>query len=77
VSVQTLPRPAVPDGSSSDDPFDHIYCCDPDVALCGADVSGEVDVGDAELEAPCPMCGLLEDLEGPCGADGCPGEVRS
>lgn len=51
-------------GGSTD--LNHIYCCDPDIALCGADVSAHpiVDLDDADCvvcldleEQPCPTCG--------------------
>lgn len=46
--------------------LNHIYCCDPDAALCGADVSThpEVDLSEADCvvcvdleDAICPTCG--------------------
>jgi hypothetical protein len=42
--------------------LNHIYCCSPDVSLCGLDISQhpEVDTDD-------DMCVVCEDLEdGPC-----------
>lgn len=44
----------------------HLICCDPDVALCGEDVS---DVPFRELRANevlCPLCKLAEDEDYPC-----------
>jgi hypothetical protein len=47
--------------------INHIYCCDPDTALCGVDVSKHpvVDLDDADCavcldleDQPCPTCGL-------------------
>lgn len=51
-----------------DDDFTHMVCCDPNVALCGADVTTAqvVDASPAEDECivcvdldrlPCPRCG--------------------
>lgn len=52
---------------------DHIICCDPDTALCGADVSGE----DISLATPdkapnlCPTCLTLSVLSATCDDPGC------
>lgn len=71
MSITAQPRPSQPGHTITDNPFKHYYCCDPDVALCGADISGEEeDVGDDDLEQLCPMCEVLDDR--PCGAAGCP-----
>lgn len=46
--------------------LNHIFCCDPGLALCGADVSEDevVDLEDADCivcldleDQPCPTCG--------------------
>jgi len=42
--------------------LNHIYCCDPDTALCGTDVSGQPET-DLD-EANCVVCLDLEDQ--PC-----------
>lgn len=48
---------------------DHLYCCDPDLALCGEDISGDVDLGDDPLPQPCPLCEVLEHYACPrCGS---------
>ncbi|GGN39718.1 hypothetical protein FHR83_006655 [Actinoplanes campanulatus] len=53
------PKLAEPDG---EDAVDHLYCpCDPDVALCGADVSGEPIVA-APVNPECPLCLIVDDL---------------
>jgi hypothetical protein len=60
----------VADGRVKADPDDnHLYCCNPDVSLCGLDISesGELDFADEEC---CPPCLDLDDL--PCGP-ACPG----
>ncbi|GAA0495108.1 hypothetical protein Ade02nite_19190 [Paractinoplanes deccanensis] len=56
MSIETLPSPS--DTSVGDD-VDHYYCCDPNVAFCGLDLT---DV----LEGPgfhliCPLCALAEE----------------
>jgi hypothetical protein len=74
--TMTLTAPAAPVTSSSEDGLDHIYCCDPNVSLCGADISEEDDLGPVdidELDNPCPKCEAIENLDEPCGVQGCPG----
>lgn len=56
-----------------DDDTTHIFCCDPDTALCGWDVSDTPEVPDGvghdcivclDLEMqPCPICGDGYDTE--------------
>lgn len=56
--TSTLPERTSPD--VEDDDFEHYYCCNPNVAFCGADVTDDVDVGDDfDPECPCPMCEVL------------------
>lgn len=52
--------------SSGQSPLNHIFCCDRDTALCGADVSNDpiVELEEADCvvcldleEQPCPYCG--------------------
>lgn len=67
-------RPA-PGGPDADDPFHHLYCCDENLALCGADLSGTEETGDCD-EATCPVCPLcaIADEEGMrCPVPGCTG----
>lgn len=53
----------------------HVFCCDPDVALCGTDVR------DCEVEPPversdmsdCVVCLDLEERDGYCQAAHCSG----
>lgn len=37
----------------------HYYCCDPDLAHCGADISNEPE-GSAPGELDCPLCLLVK-----------------
>lgn len=47
---------------------DHLYCCDPDLSLCGEDISGEVEV-DVDTGNVCPLCDVLNAYACPrCGA---------
>lgn len=48
-----------------DDDVDHFYCCcSPDIALCGEDIGGDNDLGDADCDDPCERCEAL--IEVPC-----------
>jgi hypothetical protein len=48
--------------------LDHVYCCDPDLALCGTDVSDVPEI-DPDTDVDCIVC---NDLDGqPCSPD-CP-----
>ncbi|WP_435597065.1 hypothetical protein [Streptomyces anulatus] len=53
-------------GSAAPPDLNHIYCCNPDLALCGADVSTHPIVGIDD--ADCVVCLDLEDEACPdCG----------
>lgn len=56
--IDTLTAPSPTKAAGATD-INHIYCCDSDTALCGANVSGqpEVDLDDAD----CIVCLDLED----------------
>ena len=56
MTVETLPRPSEVDNTSDD--WDHLFCeCDPDVGLCGADLSGYAEAVDGvPPEHACPLC---------------------
>lgn len=59
----------VPDGDGPDG-LTHIFCCDPDVAHCGADIKGSPEVmpGHSVPGSPeCVMCDWLEDQVCPRG----------
>lgn len=50
--------------TGSADDLNHVYCCDPDVALCGTDISGDEEV---EYDtANCVVCLDLEDAAVAC-----------
>ncbi len=58
--------PSVTD--SADSGVTHVYCCDPDTAWCGADISTTPEVPDY-LPIDCPGCAELEPLPCPtCGS---------
>lgn len=49
--------------------LDHLFCCDPDTALCGADISDTV-YGAGDGETTCVVCADLEATACPrCGFD--------
>lgn len=62
-AAATLPAQARTSGPTN---INHIFCCDPDTALCGADISGDeiVDYDEADCvvcldleHQTCPLCG--------------------
>lgn len=58
MTTSLAPSPSGP-STTSDEGLDHIYCCDPDTALCGTDISGYVErpaLGDVD----CIVCDDLE-----------------
>ena len=65
MQVDTLPHPVDADGDDSDP--NHWFCsCTPDVAFCGADVSGlpVLDDETAVDGADCQLCGTLWEANG-------------
>ncbi|MEU6725591.1 hypothetical protein ABZ917_17940 [Nonomuraea wenchangensis] len=57
--------PAIRHPKAGDDE-NHEYCCNPDVSLCGLDISDLSD-DDFDDEECCPACADLWDL--PCGPE--------
>jgi len=73
MSALLLDRPEPPGTAPADgDGWQHIWCCDPDVALCGADLSG-VEDSDGEDEPVCTDCAIADALRRPCPVAGCRG----
>lgn len=59
-----------PEGRTKADPDDnHLHCCDPDVSLCGLDISGTDLVDAPDDDVVCLVCLGLK--QHPCGP-GCP-----
>lgn len=54
----------LPARADSDYDLDHWYCCDPNIAYCGRDISGDAE-GHAD-ENLCPLCALVEENHIPC-----------
>lgn len=52
------PAPLLAQGTDSDDGLVHWYCCNPDVALCGSDIS-ESEPADPDEEVNCVDCNVL------------------
>lgn len=60
----TKPKASPATVETGGDDLSHIYCCDPDTALCGTDISG---TDDAEFdEADCVVCADLESVGALC-----------
>lgn len=70
--MTTAPTPAVVSAETttgSSDDLNHIYCpCDPDIALCGTDISDYAFAEDDETD--CVVCTDLEDADAPCARCG-------
>jgi hypothetical protein len=49
---------------------DHLYCCNPNLALCGDDLTA-VPEG-REHDTLCALCVLADDLGHPCSTLTCP-----
>lgn len=50
----------------------HYFCCDPDRAMCGEDLTGAfVDDGDEDDGDDCQACVDVLDVGEPCGAPLC------
>ncbi len=70
MSVDIQAEPVVEPFTFDDDDLNHIVCCNPDLALCGADAS-DAEWGDIDVEEP-DDCVVCRDLEGgSCGAPFC------
>jgi hypothetical protein len=57
-SVASRPGPELCIAQSVGD-VDHLYCCDPDLSLCGEDISGSAEVYVDEGNV-CPLCDVLD-----------------
>jgi hypothetical protein len=58
-------EPGLAAGGSGDDLLDHIWCCDPDRALCGADLSGVEEVDSIRPDRACVVCLDIDRQPGP------------
>lgn len=61
MTAATQSRPV--DVSSGGD-VDHWYCCDPDQAYCGMDLTGVPD--EPEFDEMCPLCVLADEAGYEC-----------
>lgn len=59
-----------PTSSGVGDDVDHYYCCDDDIGLCGADLTGMAYM-DRGPDWDCPLCVLVLEAGTPCGVPGC------
>jgi hypothetical protein len=73
MATAVLDRRDPPGTSTGDgDARCHLWCCRPEVALCGADLSGVEDADDQD-EPVCQVCAIA-DAEGMrCPVEGCTG----
>jgi hypothetical protein len=46
--------------------LNHVYCCDPDLALCGLDLADVPDAWDPTVPT-CVVCDDIDGAEVPCG----------
>jgi hypothetical protein len=46
----------------------HIYCCNPDRALCGEQLTGRLVAEDEDSDDDCIVCHGLAEMDVPCGA---------
>jgi hypothetical protein len=53
-----------PGSTTSGDDLAHVYCCNPDIALCGTDLCGVPEIPDDETT--CVVCVDLDDAGLPC-----------
>ncbi|MET7900624.1 hypothetical protein [Streptomyces sp. NPDC005336] len=60
--TEALPAPAGVT-RADDDELDHVYCCDPDRALCGADLSDVAEIVDDWDNEDVDVCVVCVDLE--------------
>ncbi len=65
----TAPTASPARTSLSDDDIDHLYCCDENVAMCGADLTDTPD--GPEFDEVCRLCLLAEQSGMPCPVPGC------
>lgn len=71
MTTATLPDSRPAPTSSGDDDADHYYCCDPDIAMCGADLS---DVPEGfEFDELCRYCAYIDRERLACTVNGCTG----
>jgi hypothetical protein len=65
----TLLAPTEPEVLAEDGDQDiHIYCCNPDRALCGERLNGPLVVDDEDSDDDCIVCHSLAEMDVPCGA---------
>jgi hypothetical protein len=66
--------------AAGDDDLVHVVCCNPDLALCGSDVTGTPLAGPGEIldeDNVCPVCLIACDNQLGCSAPGCPERERA
>ncbi|MDI5965803.1 hypothetical protein [Streptantibioticus silvisoli] len=61
---------SVPAATTAGADENHLYCCNPDLGLCGADLTGHTYLP-AGTAPTCAVCNDLKNRYGPC-SPGCP-----
>lgn len=62
----TNPQPVTLTRFAGSDPdLHHVYCCDPNLAYCGADITDHQFIDPSAL-ITCVVCVELEELDAPC-----------
>lgn len=67
----TLTKPDQTRPHADDDDVVHYWCCDVNVAMCGADISDEPLVSGATKEQTCALCRIVYDNGWTCPVPGC------
>lgn len=67
----TTPLAVTFTGNTDIDGAVHVVCCNPDLAACGSDRTGQPFLPD-DAEATCPICAIADAEELPCGDPDCP-----
>lgn len=71
MSTATLAELAASAPAAGDSDLNHYYCCDPNVALCGTDISA---MPETDEDIDCVVCADLEPTMAytPCASPACP-----
>lgn len=75
MTTATLPAPATPAADEGD--WAHSWCCDPDLSLCGVDISDHEEAPLTSLDEVCPACIAAFQIGGPCAFAGCPNRTTA
>ncbi len=63
----TITQPTRVDPATGGDDVTHYYCCDPNIAMCGLDLTNHAYVDDDEEDGDdCRLCAYIDDENLPC-----------